>query len=201
MLKKVQVNKEEKENVTRFEDFLPGQRLSKYPTAAIPAGSSCVVGECVENKHPYLQGRALVSWRDSNGKRLEKWLPVLCGTTVRVSDRVLLMSPENWPEPIIVGVVDGFALRPEKERVDKVSLELERDESVSVVTSNGEKLLEVFYEDSGPVVKLLKEDVQVEMPGNLRLCARSINLEAKTGEVVIKASEDVKIEGEVVHLN
>ncbi len=196
------VREDKREKVSILEEIICARtstgRKTEEPTRE---NSSTMVGMCEKTKHPTLQGRVLVHWEDRSGNKLEKWLPTLQGVTVRERDRVLLVCPGNWLEPVVVGVIDGFALRPARERLEKAALELERDESISVYAANGEKIIEIFNEDSGPVVKLLKEDVEVEMPGNLKISAKSVKIEAKTGDVKIRASEDVKVEGEVIHLN
>ncbi len=192
----------ENKNVLILEEIIGLQRSERREIKKDQAPEfSSLVGTCLDAKHPALQGRVLVEWKVKSGESYRKWIPTLMGVTVRKYDRVLLSAPENWAEPVVIGVLDGFALRPPKEKLEKASLDLERDESITVYAANGEKILEVFYEESGPVVKLMKEDVEVEMPGKLRLSAKSVNIEAKTGDVKIKASDDVKIEGEVIKLN
>ncbi|HEC30859.1 MAG: hypothetical protein DRG59_01340 [Deltaproteobacteria bacterium] len=192
----------EDKNLLILEEIIGLQRSKRKETRKdqVPEFST-LVGTCLDAKHPALQGRVLVEWKIKSGESYRKWIPTLMGVTVRKCDRVLLSAPGNWTEPVVIGVLDGFALRPPKEKIERASLELERDESITVYAANGEKILEVFYEGSGPVVKLMKEDVEVEMPGKLRLSAKSVNIEAKTGGVKIKASDDVKIEGEVIKLN
>lgn len=158
-----------------------------------------LIGECIEVQHPTLVGRVHIRWQDI--ELYEKWLPTLHGITVRKGDRVLILSPVNWIEPLVIGVVDGFALRPEIQRISASSIKLERDESIRVTTPEGEQLLEIYYEDAGPVVRLLKDDVELDLKGNLRLNAKSIELNAKRGELRIKAVDDVVIDGENVKVN
>lgn len=128
-------------------------------------------------------------------------MPTLQGLVVREGDRVLLMHAGNYPEPLVMGVVDGFARRPEPERAGGPSIELARDESLRITTKDGEPLLEVHPSLNGPVVRLLKSDVELELPGRLRLSAAAIELDAREGNVAIKAHDDVVVEGEIIHLN
>jgi len=158
-----------------------------------------LIGECIEVQHPALVGRVHIRWQDI--ELYEKWLPTLHGITVRKGDRVLILSPVNGIEPLVIGVVDGFALRPEIQRISAASIKLERDESIRVTTPEGDQLLEIYYEDAGPVVRLLKDDVELDLKGNLRLNAKSIELNAKRGELRIKAVDDVVIDGENVKVN
>lgn len=162
-------------------------------------GYGSLIGECIEVQHPTLIGRVRIRWQDKEWQ--EKWLPTLHGITVRNGDRVLIMSPVNWIEPLVIGVVDGFARRPEIQRSPVNSLKIERDESIRVTTPEGEQLLEIYYEDVGPIVRLLKDDVELNLKGNLRLNAKSIELNAKRGELRIKATDDVVIDGENVKVN
>ncbi len=155
-------------------------------------------GECIETEHPTLMGRVRIRWQTKEWQ--EKWLPTLHGITVRRGDRVMILSPANWIEPFVIGVVDGFAQRPEIQRIP-ASIKLEKDESIRVTTAEDEQLLEIYYEDAGPVVKLLKDDVELDLKGELRLSAKSIELNAKRGEARIKAVDDVVIDGENVKVN
>jgi hypothetical protein len=167
-----------------------------------PSGvSTNLVGEVIDDEHPSLRGRVRVRWVDLEGQTFEKWLPTLQGLPVRVADRVLMITAANWPEPVVTGVIDGFARRPERPRTSAAMLELKRDEVVRVQSAAGEGLVEVFEEDSGPVIRLLKDDVDLDLQGKLRVRAQSIEFEAKQGEARIQASDDVVVKGEVIHLN
>src|SRR5882762_6141448 len=66
--------------------------------------SQPLVGECLDTQHPSLQGRVLVRWLETTGAATEHWVPTLQGMPVRVADRVLLLRPANWPEPVVIGV-------------------------------------------------------------------------------------------------
>jgi len=98
-------------------------------------------------------------------------------------------------------VIDGFARRPEPERAEAAALELQRDEAIRVRSKDGAELLEVFDTDHGPVVRLLSEDVELDLPGKLAVRAEAITLESKKGQTRIEASDDVIVKGEAVHLN
>ena len=162
---------------------------------------SALVGECSEERHPTLTGRVRIRWKGGDGQSCEEWLATLHGITVRVADRVMLLHPANWPEPIIVGVVDGFAVRPEYARVPGPSVPLARDEACYVTTVDGEKLLEIYQTESGPVVRLLTGDVNLELSGKLRIEAESIELNAKKGGATITATDDIVLRGEMIALN
>lgn len=163
-----------------------------------PAGEQWIA-ECVDPRHPTLSGRILVRWEGEAAAR--RWVPTLQDVPVRKGDRVLLSRPENWNEPVAVGVLDGYARRPEIDRREAAALELERDECLRVRSSNGEELLEIHRDREGPVVRLLRADVDLELPGALRLAAEDISLEARQGRVTVRATDDVVVKGEVVRLN
>lgn len=190
----------EKEPGSSLEEML--ETAERTPSVLQPAGATeHLVGEVVDDQHPSLRGRVRVRWTDLEGQTFEKWLATLMGLPVRVADRVLLTQPANYPERVVTGVLDGFARRPEMEKEEAASLELKRDEAVRVRSQSGEALIEVYEDDAGPVIKLLHEDVNLEIPGKMRVRAHSIELEATRGQARIEASDDVVVRGEVVHLN
>lgn len=57
--------------------------------------------------------------------------------------RVLLAQPSNLDEPVIVGVLDGFADRPERSPTRSANLALVWDEAIRVEAPNGNELLEL----------------------------------------------------------
>jgi hypothetical protein len=165
-----------------------------------PPSTGPLVAECVDARHPVLAGRVRVRWCEA-GVEQEGWLPTLQALVVRVGDRVLVQRAMNWPEPLVVGVVDGFAHRPDPPRHEAARLTLERDEALRITTPEGEPLVEVARGERGPVVRLLRPDVEVELAGALRVSAAAIELRAREGEVRVEASADVCVVGENVNLN
>ena len=93
--------------------------LESMVAAPVGRAPACLVGECVHDAHPTLLGRVRVRWTEpgQGGEVREQWLACLLGVIVRQQDRVLLQLPDNWPEPVVTGVVDGFAMRPEAARL------------------------------------------------------------------------------------
>lgn len=190
---------------TEAEERSPLEEMLEHAEVQSPFAptgeSGSLVGEVVDVRHPSLRGRVRVRWQDLEGQTFEKWLPTLQSLPVRVADRVLMIRAANWPEPVVTGVIDGFARRPEIERETKASLELKRDEAIRVQSAAGEDLVEVFEGENGPVIRLLRDDVDLDLQGKLRIRAASIELEAKQGQARIKASDDVVVVGETIHLN
>jgi hypothetical protein len=98
-------------------------------------------------------------------------------------------------------VLDGFALRPEPRRETTATITLQPDERILVTTASGQDLLEVHLAEKGPVVRLLQPDVDLDIPGDLRLRAKAVRLEATMGKVEVEAHDDVVLRGENVKLN
>lgn len=163
--------------------------------------SGCLVGTCTEERHPTLQGRIRVRWSELGEVEREVWLPTLQSLAIRQGDRVLIQHPRNWPEPVVTGVVDGFATRPEVEAREAAHLELKADEAVELRGPDGTPLLELRPGPAGPVLRILGDDLDVDMPGRLRLRAGNLQFVARKGSVRIQASDDVVVEGEVIKLN
>ncbi|MGH7304846.1 MAG: hypothetical protein ACRELZ_16290 [Candidatus Rokuibacteriota bacterium] len=177
-----------------------GAGVTTDASVRLPA-SAPIVGECLRTDHPTLTGRALVRIPESGGSAVELWLPTLMGLAVRPADRVLVLVPANHAEAVVVGVLDGFALRPEPRRETSASIALQPDERLVVTAANGQELLEIHLSNKGPVVRLLQPDVDVDVPGELRVRAKAVRLEAKTGAVEVRAQDDVVLRGETIKLN
>jgi hypothetical protein len=176
--------------------------LSQTPSPPSPPKINVpLVGDCLADRHPTLLGRYLIRFPDRDGESVDRWLASLHGLPVRTGDRVLLLQPDNWPEPVVIGVIDGFACRPQVPASTAANLELRSDEVVRIHGQRGEPLVEVRQSGTGPLVRLLSDDVNLELPGNLKLAAKNIELAAVQGGVTITASDDVTIKGEMIKLN
>lgn len=183
-------------------ESLVDKLLAQEPPAQKQDGRpGSVVGECVDAKHPSIVGRVRVRIDDAEGHTEEVWMPCLHRLAVRVGDRVLVEHPANWPEPIVVGVVDGFATRPVAPLLPGPTVTLNTDESVRIEGNDGQELIEVFQGAHGPVVRLLKDDVDLEVKGRFSINAKRIDLGAETGKVRITAHDDVEVEGRRIKLN
>lgn len=159
------------------------------------------VGRCLDARHPTLSGRVLCEIAAPGGDLVELWIPTLTGLAVRAGDHLLLTKPANWSEPVVVGVVDGFARRPEVPLKPAATLSLMRDEAMVIESQEGVRLCELRQSEEGPVVRLLHQDVHLELEGALRVSAKTIALAAREGEARIEAQADVVVKGETVHLN
>ena len=161
----------------------------------------CWVGECIDARHPSIPGRIRVQLEYAAGQTQQLWMPCLHRLAVRNGDRVLVEHPANWPEPIVVGVVDGLAMRPTAQLLPGPAVTLNTDESVRIQASDGQDLIEVYQGENGPVVRLLNEDVNLEVKGRFSVNAHSVNLGAGKGKVRITAYDDVEVEGRKIKLN
>ncbi|MBW2456184.1 MAG: hypothetical protein JRI68_16820 [Deltaproteobacteria bacterium] len=176
--------------------------LDLEPSSNLPLASTGPwVARCVDPRHPSLIGRICCEIESPGTETVQRWVPTLHGLTVRTGDQVLLSKPANWLEPIVVGVLDGFARRPEQPRTAAAKLVVERDESVLVESQDGQPLVEIRQTDDGPVARLLHEDVHLELRGELRISAKAIALAAREGEARIDAAGDVIVAGETIQLN
>lgn len=171
------------------------------PRSAATPGAPSLIAECVDARHPTLQGRVKVVFAEPGGPERALWVPALQGLSVRASDRVLLVRPLNAAEWVVTGVVDGFVRRPEVAKQTAARLELLPDEAVHVVSSAGQPLVEISAGERGPQVKILEPDVRVAFAGKLAISAADIRLEATDGEVTVQAKKDVVVKGEVIQLN
>lgn len=170
------------------------------PPSPRPGGS--LVAVCVDDRHPDLVGRVKVAWRPSpESDEVEMWVPTLQSTVVRTGDRVLVIHPGNGEEPVIVGVVDGFARRAEPEPTRRPTVELPDDEALRVVDRAGRPLVEIRSGPEGAELRLVDENVALRVGGRFRIEAGAIEMQATEGGIDVEASDDVKIRGEVVKLN
>ncbi len=174
--------------------------IEASPAVALDVGATWI-GRCADARHPTLQGRVLCEVATASGELIELWIPTLHGLSVRVGDQLLLTRPANWSEPVVVGVLDGFARRPEVRAKAAATLALHRDEAMVIESQDGVPLCELRQAGDGPVVRLLHDDVHLELAGALRVSAKSIALAAREGEARVEAAADVVVTGETIHLN
>lgn len=185
------------------EDLLSSLLHSPAFVAHAPSEAplgGCLVAVCIDDHHPSLLGRVRVRWSTREGVG-DAWVPTLQSIVVRSGDQVLLSQPLNGPEPVVVGVLDGFVRRAAPPERVAATLALAKDEVLRVEDARGLPLLEVRSSEGGPAVRLLRDNLALEVEGKLVFRAAAIRLEAREGTVEIEASDDVCVKGEVVHLN
>jgi hypothetical protein len=168
---------------------------------AVPAartGTTALVGVCVDDRHPDLTGRVQVRFADGSGERTQ-WVATLAHLPVRCEDRVLLLQPENWPEPLVVGVIDGLRARTAAAHA-VAALTLQNDETLEILDPAGAPLLAIVPTPTGPVLRLAHADQRIEIAGRLAFAADSIEFQAR-GAVSLAAGGDVVVSGEEIKLN
>lgn len=168
--------------------------------ARSPAGrlSGVVVAECLDDHHPQLTGRVLVRIAEANSVR-ELWVATLTHSVVRRGDRILVMQPANWPELVVVGVLDGVHQRTAP-TVTAAAVTLRRDEQIVINDHLGAPLLSIIPSAEGPVLRLARADQQLEINGRLAIAADAIELRARGG-MNLTAGGDVVVTGEEIKLN
>lgn len=162
------------------------------------------VAECTDTRHPTLTGRVQIAWQDESGQPRTLWAPVLAHLSLRASDRVLVLRPRSFPEPLVVGVVavdDGRGARPEPLTVRDAVLEVKPGKKLQIILEDGTPLVEVTHEGEGPVVRVMSATTQLELPGHLQITADEIVLRARQGQVKIAATDDVVVTGQKIRLN
>jgi len=159
------------------------------------------VADCIDSRHPTLQGRVQIRWEGMRHEGVASWVPTLHGLAIRKGDRLLVQMPHGGTEPIVVGVIDGFVPRPETDRTVAAKIEVKSDEVLQVCTQEGQPLVEIFRDDKGPMVRLLQSDTRIDVKGKLSISAAELELSAVKGKVRIEASDDVDVVGETIHLN
>lgn len=171
--------------------------------APTQSASELVVGDITDTHHPDAQGRVCVRWTARDGGSREQWLECLEGMTPRIGDRVTLQQPENWPEPLITGILRRPACGEpvEATTVPAMTLTLEADRCVQIDDARGNGLLQIAASSDGPVVRLLNQNVNIEAVGKLRLCAQTLELEGGRGGVDIRTEADTVVRSRFVRLN
>ena len=184
-------------------DLIASSATASHPSgqAEVPApggGARALVGLCVDDRHPTLAGRVQVRITDGDGER-SVWVATLAHLPVRCEDRVLLLQPGNWPEPVVVGVIDGLRARA-AETHPAAALTLRGDETLEIRDQNGAPLLAIAPTPDGPVLRLARADQRLEIDGRLVFAAAAIDFVAR-GEVSVSAGGDVVVTGEEIKLN
>jgi hypothetical protein len=168
------------------------------PASAAMPSSSSAIGRCLHALDPLDSGRVLVAYCGEAGEELHRWLTPIAGLLIQRDDELLLLQPRGSREPIVAGVLTR---RPARPSAWPLELALAAGETLSIVASNGAKLVEIAQQDSGPVVRMCDPNVQVALPGKLRIDAAEIDLHAHAGPVQIESNRDVAVRGAIIRLN
>lgn len=187
------------------------ERAARASSSTLDFGATAV-GECVDTHNPHLPGRVLVQARDRKGTPQTAWLPALVGLELRIGARVLVTKPDNWPEPIVTGAVGGLessrsrpsegpqAPRPSSdERAPRV--QLDAGEQLEICGPTGAPIARVRSTPGGPELSLLTPDLELRVPGKLRLSAERIELRAQQGGVDVRSPGDTIVRSRTIQLN
>ncbi|MBX2880422.1 MAG: hypothetical protein KTR32_10845 [Granulosicoccus sp.] len=159
-----------------------------------------LVADVVVETHPVLSGRVLVTGQDGNGRKFEDWIPCLSGLQVQARDRVLIQRPANFEEPLVTGIVES-GQRTRDTAKSAQSLNLQLNESLRINDHNGEALVDIVSGENGTRVQLHQSLAEMDVAGKLKMAADSVEIEARQGEMVLSASGDIKVDGEMIKLN
>lgn len=164
-----------------------------------------LVGEVLDTHNPDCCGRVLVRWASNPGEACQRWLAVARGAAPRKSDRVLLQQPANWPEMLVTSVIEGLSSAQsnveESQEEPLRIIELEHEEKLRITGADGQPLIEVYASTQGPVVRLMNQNVDLEIPGKLRLRAETLELEGGRGGIDIRTEADTVVRGRYIRLN
>ncbi len=162
----------------------------------LTSSQSCLIGECLES-HPDGEGRYRIAFLEVDGQSHREWLTALGGVAVGPGEQVLLLWPDNWPDPIIVGTLSDSQAQADS----PTRITLKDDEKLEVTSRDGQILVEITASAQGPVIRIGSEDVQLKLPGKFDIAAESIHLGAKSGDVRIDAVQEVIVQGTTIRLN
>jgi len=172
-------------------------------TQEIESASQALLGEVIDTHHPDVPGLLFVRWIDGNGVSTERWLQRMRGAVPKRGDRVLLQQPANWPEKIVMAVLDdgrsGDMIEPSV--ANGPTIQLATEQCVRIADFNGNDLLEVHTSANGPVVRLMNRNATFEVPGKLRFQADTIEFEGGRGGVDIRTEADTVVRSRYIRLN
>lgn len=173
------------------------------PVQGAPAASGSIIGEVVDTHHPDLGGFVCVRWTAETGEFSERWLRRVRGPMPRKGDRVLLEQPLNWPEKLVTAVLDDPSCgEPVADNAEAGrTLELQSEQCLRIMDAHRNPVVEIYSSSQGPVVRLMNENVNLEIPGKLRFQADTIELEAGRGGVDIRTDADTVVRSRFIRLN
>ena len=104
------------------------------------------------------------------------------------SSRLLKAAQRSLPEPTWT----ADQLFPRSPVNAGPTVVFHKNETIRIVTSEGRSLLEITQDDAGPVIRLARPDIVLDVPGKLDIAAAEISL---------RASGDVVVGGRTIRLN
>jgi hypothetical protein len=138
-------------------------------------------------------------------------LIALEGLRIEPRDKVLVTSPINSKEAVIIGVLErkNESRQESPAVIHSESPSCEHQEvvtarhggSIRIVREDGRPLIDICDGENGPIIRLCGDDAQLDVPGHLRIAADKLDLTSRRGDVRIRADEDVVVEGDIIRLN
>jgi hypothetical protein len=120
----------------------------------------------------------------------------------RPGDQVLLTWPENWNEPLLVGVLAGPRPCVDISEPMEKTVTFVHGERLTVCSPGGKELFAVEgAEDGSHRLRLSGRLSTWEFEDTLRIVAPCIDLCSTRGDVSVTASEEVIIKGTIIRLN
>jgi hypothetical protein len=195
----------EEEFVPTLRQLLEADTRQEHPEESVETAfpNHSLVGEVIDTHNPDLRAHVLVRWLSDEGQVGERWLKCVRGAMPRRGDRVLLEQPANWPEKLVTAIIEGPSSGGSIEENNNAGyqLELEQDQCLRINDVEGKPLVDIYSSSQGPVVRLLNENVDIEVAGKLRFKAATIELEAGRGGVDIRTEADTVVRSRFIRLN
>lgn len=73
--------------------------------------------------------------------------------------------------------------------------------SIRLLLPDGRTALEIDLKDTLPTIRMLDENLCLDIEGRLTISARSIDLTSKLGNINVQANDDFKVHAERIRLN
>ena len=166
-----------------------------------------IVGVLVDDRDPDGQSRLLVRW-EMDGNIKQQWLSPLRGLHCENGDKVLVQLLQNGEQPVVTGAIDTGGSQEQTENAGDTLFSSKRSAvvlsdgaSLTVSSKSGQPLVEISQSEAGPTLRILSDDLFVDLPGRLSLSAKDIKLTAKNGGVEITGDDDVIVVGKNIYLN
>ncbi|AZD22385.1 hypothetical protein [Pseudomonas chlororaphis] len=179
----------------------PRQELEATPSP-ISERPRSLLGEVIDTHHPELPGYVFVRW-SAGSEQVARWLECVRTVVPQRGDRVLLEQPANWPEALVVATLEppypGAIQPPPSEASQTVTVP--SGQCVRIADARGNPLIEVQGSSRGPVVRLIGDDVDLQVDGKLRLRAEAIELRGGRGGVDIRTDAETVVRGRFIRLN
>ena len=165
-----------------------------------------IVGVLINDRDPDSQSRLLVRW-ETDGNIKQQWLSPIRGLRCEKGDKVLVQLLQDGEPPVVTGAIDTGGSEEQTEKDDtrlsskRSAVVLSNGASLTVHSKSGQPLVEISQSESGPTLRILNDDLFVDLPGRLSLSAEHIKLTAKKGGVEITGDDDVIVVGKNIYLN